>query len=167
MSTGQYAAYRRLSAWRVGPKQKPRVYYAHQEKADDRNVGCVQLVFSTMKPNLSNATPDDVKILMTNATDLNAAEVIELYSLRWQIELFFKELKSTLGFAQYRFEDFRAVEGWVTLAITTVLFLEYLRAQRLRDRKLTPEARQWWARQRLHGLCEGFRQACVGHELKY
>lgn len=167
VSKGDYVAQRRASQWRVGPKQKPSVFYAHQEIQDVHSVGRVQLVFSTKKPHLTAATPDDVKILMSNATDLSLREIIELYSLRWQIELFFKELKSTLGFAQYRFENFRAVEGWVTLAITTVLFLEYLRVQRLRDRKLTPEARQWWARQRLHGLCEGFRQACVGHELKY
>jgi IS4 transposase len=38
-----------------------------------------------------------------------------LYSLRWQIELFFKELKSTLGFHQYQFQTFAAVEGWMEL----------------------------------------------------
>jgi len=167
MSTGQYAAYRRLSAWRVGPKQKPRVYYAHQEKADVRNVGCVQLVFSTMKPNLSNATPDDVKILMTNATDLNAAEVIELYSLRWQIELFFKELKSTLGFAQYSFHSFDAVKAWVEIAITTALFLEQERAKRLRDRRLDKATRRWWLTQRLHGLCAAYRLECETSQLRY
>ena len=96
-STGQYAGYRRISRWRMGPKLKPRVYYAHQERAEVRNVGRVQLVFSTAKPNLPTATPDDVKILMTNALHLSVREVIELYSLRWQIELFFKELKSTLA----------------------------------------------------------------------
>jgi hypothetical protein len=85
-SAGKYADYRRLSKWRVGPKTKPRVYYAYQEKCAVRNVGDVQLVFSTMKPNLKAATPDDVKILMTNAKDLSLGEVLELYSLRWQIE---------------------------------------------------------------------------------
>jgi hypothetical protein len=166
-STGQYAVYRRLSKWRLGPKQKPRVYYAHQEKSVVRSVGRVLLVFSTMKPNLTKATPDDVKILMTNATHLSAREVIELYSLRWQIELFFKELKSTLGFSQYSLQSFQAVQAWVEIAITTVLFLEYQRAKRLNDRRLSAERRQWWAAQRLHGLCAAFRQECDGGELKY
>ncbi len=166
-STGQYAEYRRLSQWRVGPKMKPRVYYAYQEKPVVRSVGCVQLVFSTRKPHLESATPDDVKILMTNATDLSVAEVIELYSLRWQIELFFKELKSTLGFSQYSFQSFAAVRAWVEIAITTVLFLEHLRAQRQRDRRLSKQTRQWWATQRLHGLSAAFRQECAGRELKY
>jgi hypothetical protein len=166
-STGKYADYRRLSKWRVGPKQKSRVYYAHQEKLEVRSVGRVQLVFSTMKPELKTASPDDVKILMTNATELSVSDVIELYSLRWQIELFFKELKSTLGFAQYSFHDFRAVHAWAEMAITTVLFLEHERIKRIQDRRLSQASRQWWEAQRLHGLCHAFRQECTGNELKY
>ena len=166
-STGKYAKYRRLSKWRLGPKQKPRVYHAYQEKSEVRSVGRVQLVFSTLKSNLQRATPDDVKILMTNATDLSVSEVIELYSLRWQIELFFKELKSTLGFSQCSFQSFEAVKAWVEIAITTVLFLEHLRAERQRDRRLSKQARQWWEAQRLHGLCAAFRQECAGREMKY
>jgi hypothetical protein len=166
-STGKYADYRRLSKWRVGPKQKPRVYHAYQEKLDVRSVGYVQLVFSTMKPDLQTATPDDVKILMTNATDLSVSEVIELYSLRWQIELFFKELKSTLGFAQYSFQDFNAVKAWVNMAITTAGFLEHERIKRVQDSRLSKETRRWWEAQRLHGLCHAYRQECAGRELKY
>ena len=93
--------------------------------------------------------------------------MIELYALRWQIELFFKELKSTLGFSRYSFEKFQAVEGWAELALTTVLFLEHQRARKLADRRLSEESRRWWASQRLHGLCEAFRQECAGQELKY
>ena len=120
-----------------------------------------------MKPDLKTATPDDVKILMTNDTKLSVSEVIELYSLRWQIELFFKELKSTLGFSQYSFESFDAVKAWVETAITTVLHLEHQRAKHLQDRRLSPERRKWWEAQRLHGMCAAFRQETHGRELKY
>jgi len=166
-STGQYAEYRRLSKWRLGPKQKPRVYYVYQERATVRGVGHAQLIFSTMKPHLSTAKPDDVKILMTNALHLSASEVLELYSLRWQIELFFKELKSTLGFAQYSLQSFTAVRAWVEIAILTVLYLEHERAKRLQDRRLSQQTKQWWAAQRLHGLCAALRQEFEGRELKY
>jgi hypothetical protein len=166
-STGKYAGYRRLSRWRVGPKMKPRVYYAYQEKLEVRSVGRVQLVFSTTKPDLKKATADDVKILMTNATNRSVSEIIELYSLRWQIELFFKELKSTLGFSQYQFQRFEAVNAWAEIVIATVLFLEHLRAKRLHDRRLSKERRKWWQAQRLYGLCEAFRQQCEAQELKY
>lgn len=167
MSAGKHAGYRRLSPWRIGPKQKPRVYDAHQERSAVRRVGDVQLVCSTTKPQLKTATPDDVKILMTNALGMSLTEVIELDSLRWQIELFFQERKSTLGFHQYRFQDFAAVRAWAEIALTTVLFLEYERAPHLTDRRAPPDARRWWQRQRLHGLCSGFRQASAGRELKY
>jgi hypothetical protein len=43
----KYALQSRASRYRVGPKQKPRVYYAFQER---REVGCVSLVFSTVTP---------------------------------------------------------------------------------------------------------------------
>ena len=76
-----------------------------------------------------------MKILLTNATGMSVTEVIELDSLRWQIELFFQEWKSTLGFHQYRFQDFAAVRAWAEIALATVLFLEYERAKHLTDRR--------------------------------
>ena len=166
-STGKYAQYRRLSRWRVGPKMKTRTYYAYQEKCDVRSVGRVQLIFSTMKPELKKATPDDVKILMTNATAMSVSEVIELYSIRWQIELFFKELKSTLHVGHYQFQQFQAVQAWVNCALTAVLFLEHLRAKKLNDRRLNQKKKDWWQAQRMHGLREAFIQQCQGEELKY
>ena len=166
-STGEYADYRRLSRYRVGPKQKPREYYAYQETCEVHSVGRVKLVFSTTKSKLEKATCDDVKILMTNAIGYSLREIVELYTLRWQVELFFKELKSTLGFAQYSFQNFRAVRAWVEIAITTVLFLEQTRAERLADRRLSEERRQWWKSQRLHGLCQAYRQECLWGETKY
>lgn len=44
-----------------------------------------------------------------------------MYSLRWQIEQFFKELKSTLGIDHYHLQKFECVEAWVELALTTFL----------------------------------------------
>ncbi len=171
-STGKSAEYRRHYKWRVGPNQKPRdsqsiKRYVHRERSTVRRVGDAQLVCSTTNQNLSNATPDDVKILMMNALRMSPREVVELYSLRWQIELFLKELKSTLGFAQYRFQNFDAVRAWAEITRATVLFLEQQRAQHLADRHLSDDRREWWKTQRLHGLCHAFRQECAGRELKY
>jgi hypothetical protein len=83
---GAYAVYRRLSPHRIGPKAKLRTYYVHQERRQVHSVGEVRLVFSTTKENLQAATPDDMKILMTNDLRLSVRDVVELYSLRWQIE---------------------------------------------------------------------------------
>jgi hypothetical protein len=164
---GPYVDYRRLSPHRIGPKAKRRTFYVHQEKRDVRAVGEVRLIFSTTKAKLTKATPDDVKILMTNISRLSLQEVVELYSLRWQIELFFKELKSTLGFHQYRFRQFACVEGWVETALLSFLYLEWYRAEQLARRKITPEEHKWWRHQRTHGLCQAIRYASQEAELKY
>jgi DDE family transposase len=164
---GRYVAHRRLSAYRIGPKAKPRTYYVHKERRDVHSVGEVQLVFSTMKPNFKRATPDGVKILMTNDLRLTVREVVELYSLRWQIELFFKELKSTLGFHQYQFQKFECVEAWAEFALATMLYLEWYRAQQLARRDLSDEEKQWWRHQRAHGLCQAVRQVSQEAEMAY
>jgi Transposase DDE domain len=164
---GTYAVYRRLSPHRIGPKAKPRTYYVHQERRQVHSIGEVRLVFSTMEQNLKTATPDDVKILMTNDQRLSVRDVVELYSLRWQIELFFKELKSTLGFHQYQFQNFAAVEGWMELALTTFLYLENYRVQQLSRRDLSDEEKRWWRHQRTYGLCQAVRSASEQKELQY
>lgn len=164
---GKYAVYRRLSPHRIGPKAKLRTYYVHQERRQVRSVGEVRLVFSTTKNNLKTPTPDDVKILMTNDQRLSVREIVELYSLRWQIELFFKELKSILGFHQYRFQEFKPVEGWVELVLTAFLYLEWYRVQQLARRDLSDEKKRWWRHQRTYGLCQAVQSTSEQNELTY
>jgi hypothetical protein len=164
---GALVAYRRLSPCRVGPKAKPRTFYVHEERRDVHSVGETRLVFSTAKPKLAKATPDEVKILLTNATRLSLPEVVELYSLRWQIELFFKELKSTLGFHHYQFRNFQSVISWTELALTTLLYLEWYRAEQLARRRLSEREKKWWRHQRTHGLCQAIRSASQQAEIEY
>jgi IS4 transposase len=164
---GDYVAQRRVSACRIGPKVRTRTFYAHKERLDVHNVGQVQVVFST-KEKPQNGKPIDrqqTKILMTNNLKLSTAEIVELYNLRWQIELFFKELKSTLGFHQYSFADFAAVESWVECCLITYLYLEWYRAKRLSRRGLSKEAKRWWSSHRTHGLCQAVAQEAECAEL--
>jgi hypothetical protein len=164
---GEYVAMRRLSAYRIGPKVKPRTYYAHPESRDVHSVGKVLLVFSTREKPTAKEQPKVQKILMTNNCSLKVSEVVELYDLRWQIELFFKELKSTLGFDQYRFRKFAKVEGWLELALATFLYLEWHRARQLRRADLTKKEKERCRRQRAHGLCMAVRQAADRADLDY
>jgi hypothetical protein len=164
---GAYAVYRRLSPHRIGPKAKVRTFYVHQERQHVHSVGEVLLVFSTTREHLKTATPHDVKILMTNGLRFSVREVVEAYSLRWQIELFFKELKSTLGFHQYRFQKFEPVEAWVELALATFMYLEWYRVQQMSRRDLREEEKRWWRHQRAYGLCQAVRSASEQNELKY
>ena len=166
-SRGAFAAYRRLSRHRIGPKVKSRTYHVHEERRRVRSVGAVRIVFSTTSTDATHASLADTKILLTNASGLSVRDIVDIYSLRWQVELFFKELKSSLGFARYRFKRFDAVEAWVSLVITTFLYLEWYRAKQLRSSKLAAEAKKWWIPQRTHGLCQAIRLATERSELAY
>jgi len=149
---GRFVAQRRVAACRIGPKAKSRTFYVHQERRNVHSVGEVQLVFSTtIKPKRGKQV-EIQKVLMTNDCTVSTAMIVELYDLRWQIELFFKELKSTLGLHQYRFRQFRKVERWVELCLVTFVYLEWYRSQKLAGRSLSEKQRQWWRWQRTHGL---------------
>jgi hypothetical protein len=162
---GRFVAQRRVAACRLGRKVKTRTFYVHQERLTVHSVGEVQVVFSTMKEPQRGKPVDVQKVLITNDLKFSAAQIVELYDLRWQIELFFKELKSTLGFHQYRFRQFEKVERWVELCLLTFLYLEWYRAEKLSRRKLSEEQKRWWHWQRTHGLGVAVRQETEEHEL--
>lgn len=149
---GAYPTQQRAARCRLGPKAKARTFWVHPERRAVHNVGEVLLVFSTKEQPPSGQAVAVQKILMSNGLGLTAAEVVTLYALRWQIELFFKELKSTLGLAQYRFRKFATVAGWVQACLVTFVYLEWYRTQQLGSPQLSDKQRQWWRGQRSHGI---------------
>jgi hypothetical protein len=162
---GKYVHYRRVSKCRIGPKIKPRMYYVHEESQDVHSVGMVRLLFSTIKDPKQGNDLKGCKILMTNDESLSMSEVIEVYGLRWQIELFFKEIKSSLGFSQYRFRSFEKIESWASLCLAAFSYLEWTRAEKLRHRKKNKENRIWWQNQRTHGMAMAVRQKAEEREI--
>jgi Transposase DDE domain len=162
---GRFAAQRRVARCRLGPKVKSRTYYAHAERRVVHSVGEVQVVISSTEQPKRGQPVKVAKILLTNDCRRSVAEVVELYTLRWQIEVFFKELKSTLGFHQYRFRSFAKVEAWVALCLVTFLYLEWYRARQRRRRGLPRSAKEWWGWQRTYGLCLAVRQHAEAAEL--
>jgi len=162
---GAFVAHRRIARCRLGPKVKTRTWYVHEERRAVHSVGEVQLVFSTKEKPKRGQQVAVQKTLMSNDRKRSAAQVVELYTLRWQIELFFKELKSTLGFHQYRFRRFAKVESWVAACLLTFLYLEWYRAGQLRRRQQTAKEKQWWRWQRSYGLCLAVRQQAEEAEL--
>ena len=162
---GPLAAQRRAARCRVGPQAKARTYYVHAEKHAVHNVGNVQLVFSTKEKPQAGEPVQVQKVLMTNAVTWTAAQVVQWYDLRWQIELFFKELKSTLGMHRYRFRQFVKVENWVQVCLVAFVYLEWYRAWQLTRSDLTEERRRWWRWQRSYGLSVAVSQAAEDKDL--
>jgi hypothetical protein len=70
------------------------------------------------------------KVLACTDAGATAREVVEWYELRWQVELFFRELKSRMQFEGYVLMEFASVERYLDLLLMGFLLLEQ---QRLKD----------------------------------
>ena len=79
-----------------------------------------------------------VVLACTDAT-ATAAQIVEWYEIRWQIELFFRELKSRMQFGSYVLQKFEAVERYVDLVLMGMLLLEW---ERLRQMQAQPQGPQ-------------------------
>lgn len=68
-------------------------------------------------------------MVFTTATDLNTMEVLELYRVRWQIELCFKHLKSLLGLGCLPKYDEASCRAWIQAKLLCGLLIEQLMRQ--------------------------------------
>jgi hypothetical protein len=63
---------------------------------------------------------------LTNNLEWSAASIVELYRCRWQIEVFFKQIKQTLQLADFLGPSANAVRWQVWTALLVYLLLRYL-----------------------------------------
>lgn len=68
-----------------------------------------------------------VFIFLTNNFDLTALEIAELYRQRWQIELFFKWMKSHLKIKHFYGTSFNAVKTQIYVAIITFCLVSIIK----------------------------------------
>jgi hypothetical protein len=102
------------AGYRRQPPRKPRahekrVYNYHSERCQVAALGEAQVVYSWKTPAYSPQPRLDRRhfaALVTNDLALPAARVIEYYELRWQVEVFFRELKGQLGLQEYQGTQF-------------------------------------------------------------
>ena len=71
-------------------------------------------------------------MFLTNATELTALQVADLYKNRWQIELFFKQLKQNFPLRYFYGESANAIkiQIWVTLIANLLLMVMQKRIHR-------------------------------------
>ena len=78
------------------------------------------------------------KVLACTDTTASARQVVEWYEVRWQIELFFRELKSRMQFGCYVLQKFEAVERYVDLILLGMLLLEQERLREMEQNQRRP-----------------------------
>jgi hypothetical protein len=157
LDEGELSALARVSPSRSQSKKHERTYWVHHRTAAVHNVGTVVLLFSTQ----TQPTPGGVKVqkvLMSNAVGANTAALLRWYSLRWQVELFFKECKRELGMCQYKLGTgpFTRVVGWVDLSVVAFCYLEWYRYQQ--QQQALGKDQSFWQCLRCAGLKEKVRQ---------
>jgi hypothetical protein len=165
--TDPYARQRRWSASARDRSKPGRTYWVWRKRVAVHSVGMVHVFVSTTQKPQPGQPLHEPKILLSTDLNLTAREAVRQYTLRWQIELFFKECKSILGLVQYRFQDFERVQRWVDLALTTYLYLEWYRWGQLDRPGLPEKERDWWQSQRTAGLCRAVGQQREDQELHW
>ncbi len=117
-------------------RYETKKYVTYTEEFSISKMGDVQIVFSRKA--------DDEKSLMkyiaTDMLSLTTHQILTIYSYRWQIELFFKELKSYLGLSDYQVLSFRSIVRHVDIVIMAFMYLEHLRLCKLKEH---PKDKHW------------------------
>ena len=73
------------------------------------------------------------KVLACTDATATARQVVEWYEVRWQIEIFFREIKSRMQFGCYVLKKFEAVERYLDLLMMGFLLLEHERLCEMRE----------------------------------
>jgi hypothetical protein len=156
LDQGELANLARVSPKRSKSSKDARTYWVHHRIAAVHNVGTVALLFSTR---INPAAPGGAKVqkvLISDAVAASTQELLGWYALRWQIELFFKEMKGELGMCQYKLGPSHRVEGWVNLSVAAYCYLEWYRQHQ--QREAAGKDKPYWQRLRTAGLKERIRQ---------
>jgi len=107
------------------------------------------------------------KVLACTDPTATARQVIEWYEVRWQIEVFFRELKSRMQLGGYVLMKFEAVERYLDLLLMGFLLLEQ---QRLRDMQAAgpPSTRggEEWVQARTTDRLRSLEELCADWNVK-
>jgi SRSO17 transposase len=78
--------------------------------------------------------------IVTDAPELTAAQIVEVYTHRWGIEVFFKDVKQHLGFGQYQNRSYRAAVTHLHLVCFAYALLTHLRIEGAQGKRKKPNA---------------------------
>ena len=164
LDRGELACMARVSWHRSRSGKHQRVYWVHRRTAEVHSVGEVVLLFSNKKgPATTAEGVSEPKVLMSDARRASTQDLLRWYALRWQVELFFKEMKGQLGMSQYQVRDFGRVVGWVNLCVLAFCYLEHRRRELLAAGG--ERERAYWQAARAQALRSRLRQEVEREDL--
>ena len=106
-------------------ESRTKSYWMFTKQIKLRHIGDVTVVLSKKR---RNAGPRNVKVIVTNLSNLTARQVAGIYQRRFMIEVLFKELKSGLGLGKQQVtkNDIRVKNSF---GMSVIAYLFILRAQ--------------------------------------
>lgn len=133
------ASHRRHMPRGAGEKGE-RVYRFHCERRAVAGIGEAAVVYSWKRRRDRSGrltSRETFKVLVCSEPELLGekdiekvgAMIVEFFEMRWQVEVFFRELKSDLGLEDYQGTDFRAFERHVDLVLLSFMLLEEMRRE--------------------------------------
>jgi hypothetical protein len=163
------AAYRRQEPRKSRPHEN-RAYEIYSECRQVSTLGEAQVVYSWKTPVYTPRPRRDQRqfvALVTNDLRMSPQRVVELYELRWQIEVFFREMKGQLGLTDYQGTQFQSYERYVTLALLGFLVLEYERLRGLKGQSANEQPAAGWAAARTCVLLEVVRRETTRQDVHW
>ncbi|MDX1956941.1 MAG: transposase [Leptospiraceae bacterium] len=114
---------------------KKDIYKVYSEILEFPRLGKIQIVYSWKNIPKRKKNSESYKILLCNDTKIDKRKIVELYALRWQVEIYFRELKSELGLCDYAGKNFEAQERFIDVCLLSFLFLEWSRLKLTKEEK--------------------------------
>ena len=120
--------------WILNDRGKRRYYWVFSKKVCLKVVGTVTIVISKKR---HNTKPEKAKILVTNIEDnIQAKEIVRLYTKRWYVECLFHELKSACGLGHQQVtKKTERVERAVAMSMMIYLLILRFEYGRLSEQK--------------------------------
>lgn len=163
------AAYRRQEPRKSRPHEN-RAYDIYSECRQVSKLGEAQVVYSWKTPVYTPRPRMDQRqfvALVTNDLRMSPKRVVELYELRWQIEVFFREMKGQLGLTDYQGTQFESYERYITLTLLGFLVLEYERLRGLNKQSANEEPSGGWAAARTSALLQVVRRETTRQDVRW
>jgi len=110
---------------RVGKSEN--VYRITGETLEIPGAGLCRVVYSWKKK--PRTREYSYRVLLCSDPSWSNEKIAEFYALRWQVEMFFRELKSELGIGDFSGQDFEAFERFVDVCLLAFMFLEWHRVE--------------------------------------
>jgi hypothetical protein len=154
-------------------RRKEKVYQVAKRCLDLKGLGKRNVFFSWKQRRFHNDSARakaHLKMLVTNHPSASAAEIVEGYSMRWQVELLYRELKSDLGIGHYQVVSREGIRAHIHVALLAFLMMEMYRLDLLEKedprwiaRYAIPKAR---TRQLVHAFEVEARREDLGRALE-